>query len=163
MNHTKTHMTICKNCNSKFKTNRKSAIYCSDNCRVQAFRAREQQCWYCGDLATSRDHVIPHSLTGDKVRQWTGVDIVPCCISCNSTLGAQLFDRMADRLAYLARKLCERHNFNKPHVTWTEDDLAELTGNLRQYVKAKEFEFAAQRSRYLHVLLRQMQLEDIEQ
>lgn len=156
------HITICKYCGKQFTAERKSATYCSDSCRVRACRSRAQACWYCGEVATSRDHVIPHSTTGRNKRRYEGVELIECCASCNSILGANLFDTLAERVAFLARRFRDKHKLNKPHVEWSEEDVAELQGNLRQYVKAKELEWARNRSRYLHMLLRQALLEDID-
>lgn len=38
-------------------------------------------CVYCGDIATTWDHIVPVSKGG----QTTPGNIVPCCISCNSS------------------------------------------------------------------------------
>ncbi len=156
------HVTNCKQCGKQFTAERKSATYCSDSCRVRACRSRALECWYCGDVANSRDHVIPHTTTGLNQRRYDGVELIECCANCNSILGANLFDTLAQRVAFLAKRFCVKHKLDKPHVEWSEDDLAELKGNLRQYVKAKELEWARNRSRYLHMLLRQALLEEID-
>lgn len=40
-------------------------------------------CYYCADVATSRDHIWPRSRGGMDVK-W---NIVPCCTRCNSSKG----------------------------------------------------------------------------
>jgi hypothetical protein len=156
------HITTCKQCGKQFTAQRKSATYCSDSCRVRACRSRALECWYCGDVATSRDHVIPHAATGLNNRRYEGVELIECCANCNSILGANLFNTLAERVEFLAKRFCAKHKLNRPHIEWSEDDLNELTGNLRQYVRAKEIEWAKNQSRYLHMTLRHAVLVDID-
>lgn len=157
------HTVVCKQCGTKFRATRKSAIYCSTPCRVAAFRSVKDLCWYCGAIANSRDHVIPHSLTGDKVRQWTGVDIVECCVDCNSSLGSQLFDTMAERVEYLARRFFARHKLGANQPDWSLAEIAELTGTLRTYIIEAQRAWEIKKARHMHLTLRAAQLGDIEQ
>lgn len=156
------HITTCKHCGKQFTAQKRSATYCSDSCRVRACRSRALECWYCGDVATSRDHVIPHATTGLNKRRYEGVELIECCANCNSILGANLFETLTERVEYLAKRFGAKHKLNSPRVEWSEDEIAELNGNLRQYIRAKEIEWAQKRQRYLHMLLRHALLADID-
>lgn len=154
--------TSCGYCGKTFTARRASAVYCSDSCRVRASRDRRYLCWYCGDHATQRDHVIPHSLVGEKVRRWAGVDLVECCPECNSLLGTNLFQTMAQRCAFLAVKLRKKHRLASGRVEWSEEELCELTGSLQSYIRGAEATYWRNWRRYNHVCLRAAQIDAVD-
>lgn len=53
--------------------------------RQSIFEAFNQQCAYCGNPATSLDHVIPKYLGGETVT----TNLVPSCQRCNQNKGSQ--------------------------------------------------------------------------
>lgn len=99
-------------------------------------------CYYCGQIATSIDHVIPHSI---RQRLSEGIEnpitaltiTVPSCRECNSTLGARVYGNgtLKDR-----KEACKVHirkkykNFLKIPI-WTENEIKELGPELEMYVR----------------------------
>lgn len=92
-------------------------------------------CFYCGDLATQEDHVIPHSFphSGDNRMGWF-VDTVPSCQECNAVLHTSLFDTLDERLAYLAGKMKLRYKSELKHPVWSKQELSELSPRLRKQI-----------------------------
>lgn len=152
----------CAYCGESFVGHRASATYCSASCRVRASRDRQFLCWYCGDRGSQRDHVVPHSLTGDKVRRWSGVDWVECCAECNRILGANLFQTMEERIVYLSGRFRRKHRLTLGRVEWDEVEIMELQGSLRSYVAAAERQYWANWARYNHMMLRVAQMVVLE-
>jgi hypothetical protein len=90
-------------------------------------------CIYCGMPASTKDHLLPVTMTGDTVRKF--VAVVPSCIQCNSAIGDRVGYRVTERRAE-AHRCIERKN-RKLLVAprWTEDDLDELGPLLRFHVE----------------------------
>ena len=65
-------------------------------------------CTYCGDLANTRDHIIPVSYT-HGFRVFLGTKWVWCCRECNTLLGNKMFDGIAGKAEYLYYALIEKH------------------------------------------------------
>lgn len=47
--------------------------------RAKLFRLTNGRCWYCGQAADNRDHVIPRSKGGSNKH----INLVPSCRACN--------------------------------------------------------------------------------
>ena len=156
------HLVSCLYCTKDFTAHRASALYCSNSCRVRASRDRNYMCFYCGDRANQRDHVIPHAICSAKVRQWSEVDLVECCAECNRILGANLFDKMHERVQYLSRRFRQKHKLARAHIEWSEGELRELSTSLRDFVQSGERLYWARWRRWQHMILREAQLRDIE-
>ncbi len=93
-----------------------------------AFFATGGLCWYCGDEATTVDHIHPQSRGGDNIRYF---NLLPACRRCNSSKNdAPLRDfrqRMGERwVSELIRKghfeEADRQTLTDegPHVFWGE-------------------------------------------
>lgn len=86
-------------------------------------------CIYCGDRATSRDHVPPRCETPGVTATY------PACSDCNSgILGGRPLMTVEARRAYVAGALrgrLARH----PGARWSRDELAELGPSLRTSVE----------------------------
>lgn len=152
----------CGYCGKKFTAQRASAVYCSDSCRVRASRERKYSCWYCGDMSSGRDRVVPHSVKTEVVRRWAGVEAVECCDECNKLLGANLFPTMSHRCAALSAAIRKKHKLHRRIPAWSEEELSELRGSLRVYVAASQDLHKRHWSRYLHVLARVAQMGAVE-
>jgi hypothetical protein len=107
------------------------------------------RCYYCGDPATSIDHVVPQSmlqtlrLLGDDeatavLARHGRVMLVPCCRECNSILGNKYFDTLRKRKEHLKRRLRERNRKLLSMPPWTDRELGDLRGRLRDYVIASQ-------------------------
>lgn len=89
-------------------------------------------CMYCGQTATSWDHVVP---VAASVRLEGLMLKVPACQPCNSTLQDNLYTTLQDRrthvLVYLKRKMKGLRV-----AEWTAEELAALKSTLRSTVIA---------------------------
>lgn len=108
---------------------------------IKAFRWAD--CTYCGDSATSVDHVVPltyASPTGN--RKGVNPDIrkkaVPCCCECNSLLGSKSYFTISERAEFLSQRLAVRHRKLLALPIWSDEEIDLLRGNLRQNVKANQ-------------------------
>lgn len=92
-------------------------------------------CHYCNDIATTRDHVRPRSLTSNGAQE--DIPTVPCCRDCNCKIlrSAPLFTD-AERGARVAAVLGGRLLKAGP-PKWTEEEATEeLRGGLRRRIVA---------------------------
>ena len=124
-------------------------------------------CTYCGDLATTVDHVIPVSWSSGKKRKRRRLDLpglkVPSCGDCNSRLTDRPIFTIVERKDFIAVEL-EKRWTRRRQVQWTEDDLAGLGPNLRRAVTLKIAEYQKLESRLeyakLHSLSRSLILRE---
>lgn len=100
---------------------------------------RSKPCHYCGMLASGVDHIPPISvriaLAESGIEgQWPIKD-VPCCVECNSAIGASAPFSLGDRRkivkAFLRRKY--RQCLKTPH--WEEAEIACLGYGLQLLVR----------------------------
>lgn len=105
--------------------------------RFVASMASESCCSYCGDPATSWDHVVPHSFehAADTTRKYSR-GVVPCCHHCNSTLGAVFCGSLDARLEHLAQRIRKKYAKLLKAPDWTDQEIKELGSNLRDSVIA---------------------------
>lgn len=98
-----------------------------------------EACFYCGDIATEEDHVIPHSFLHGlgAARTGYGTDTLPACRECNGMLGSLVFDTLEERLDELAFKTKTKYKQALSKPDWAERELNELTGNLRGQIRAQ--------------------------
>jgi len=93
-------------------------------------------CTYCGDRATTLDHVVPYAFAGKlppNARKG-GSDAgktVPACGDCNSWLGSRMFKTIAARKQAVADALPRRHAKLLATPIWTADELLEVSRSLR--------------------------------
>ncbi len=90
-------------------------------------------CFYCGELATCEDHVIPHSMRyamGINRRDY-GTDTLPACHECNGLLGSNVFDTLTERKTYLDTALRKRYANELHYKPWSQAELEELGYSLR--------------------------------
>jgi hypothetical protein len=104
-------------------------------------------CTYCGSSEElSRDHVIPVSYT-HLCRTFTDTRCVPACAECNALLGDRMLPTVADRAAYLAQRLAQRHRKFLFLPKWDSSDLEELGPRLRASVEFAQANAAVVRAR----------------
>lgn len=111
-------------------------------------------CIYCGNRATCRDHVIPFSY--DSIADRTAADfphtnIVPACVSCNTTLGNIFITSIAERSAYLYKTLETKNKKILSQPEWTKEDMKHLTGSLRKTITALAFKRNIIKERLSHM------------
>src|SRR5438105_4315346 len=93
-------------------------------------------CAYCGEFASTRDHVVPRSWTGSAKPRWNQSEWVWACSECNSLLGSSIFDTFVDRREFIREKLRLKYKKLLATPDWTEAELSELHGRLRKTVQA---------------------------
>lgn len=88
-------------------------------------------CSYCGQSATTKDHLESRTWTGHRTQGFRG-PWVWACQECNSILGDKRIPDQEDRKVYVANRLTEMY--------WGEamrplPELDGLEGNLRRYTE----------------------------
>lgn len=99
-------------------------------------------CVYCGDPATTIDHVIPVNFAS-KVRRKKGrphkrrdlgVPQVPACLDCNAILTDRFLLTVEARREFIATYLSNQLRSNRL-TQWTEDELQDLGPALQASVR----------------------------
>jgi len=98
-------------------------------------------CVYCGDPATDFDHVLPvckvylfdlNVITRKRFPQ--AFCMVPCCKSCNSLAGQEIFFWIKEKRRYIQEKLRNKNIKKLRTVMWDADEIAELGPNMKNEV-----------------------------
>ena len=150
-------------CEQEFMLSKARRLFCSDKCKTR-FGKEHTSCFYCGELGETRDHVIPHSLTenaGSK-RQWS-VDWVYCCSECNTLLGNYLGGSFYDRVLHLHDKFKRRKKLNKAHVEWDEDDLEDMSSDMRNWIIKEQDKRKIDERRLDHIMLTALKVAKFEE
>jgi hypothetical protein len=98
-------------------------------------------CTYCGDIADTLDHVIPHSYTrksAKEKRKYAREHCVPCCRECNSLLGNKLFCTVWARAEYLKKKYEKRYKKILSLPDWQVEDMDDMGHNMRQIIESSQ-------------------------
>lgn len=95
-------------------------------------RINGDQCVYCGQPATTDEHYPPIAATGA-----TGDGLIlPACSECNTLAGANFpydFDR---RVEYVKGKIKNKYRHALRSITWSEEELSELSPKLEKEFRA---------------------------
>ena len=102
-------------------------------------------CYYCGVTASGIDHVVPQKLLRgavlagdlDSYFDMTGhgrILEVDSCQQCNSILGAKFDSSLAERKARVKARLKQKLAHDLAMPDWSEDQLNELSPDLRTWV-----------------------------
>jgi hypothetical protein len=152
-------MTInrdCLFCGDRFEYKLQRKVFCSDICRVRYNREENLRCFYCGDLADTRDHVYPHSLQGGA--KFEGVETVNACRECNSMLGVKASIWIEERFTYLIDKTVRKYQLNKLIPEWSDAELNGLGKSLRQRIAGKIKQRQRALERVMHMKLQLQQI-----
>ena len=113
-------------------------------------------CTYCGEIATTIDHVVPWSWNHSQERKRSGgnscSNLTPACLDCNVRLGDVALFTITDRAWHLAGKI--RAKIKKASkVKWTTEELSELgtQGFLRGHVERRIFELETMQRRLVNL------------
>lgn len=136
----------CKYCGKDFKSKNNWQQYCSDRCRNhywQESNSRQKSefnaktCYYCGQLATTIDHVPPQSARIELHSLGLTTKFpffeVGACKECNSALGARGIWTLAGRKRYIKAFLQKKYKKYLRIPDWDEAALKELGDTLRDY------------------------------
>lgn len=105
------------------------------------------KCIYCGEPADTTEHLIPWSFISKPYenRKLKGF-CTYACQECNSLAGNKLFMTFEERVNYVSSKLRKKHRKDMTAL-WDKDELSELSGNLKTWVRCKNFENLRTRDR----------------
>lgn len=100
------------------------------------FSAEVASCYYCGDPATTVDHVPPRCvrrmmLADQRAFGQFKFYELDCCKECNSALGKKLWTP-AERKAYIGKWLQRRYRKILKMPDWSTAELAEISENLQK-------------------------------
>lgn len=122
-------MTInrdCLFCAGRFTAKLERRLFCSDICRVRYNREERLKCFYCGDLASDREHVTPHSATNAGGHKFNGKETVNCCSECNTLLGTVYPYDLQARINYLYEKIIKKYQLDVLIPEWADEEFEEL-------------------------------------
>jgi len=134
---------VCRVCHDTFVPDEtwRHASVCGHTCRLKLWQTPasyilESDCVYCGDIATTSDHVPPTVARGSILERGEQ-DLypffeVPACRNCNcAILNRKPAWTLTERFK-LVRDYLKRNTHWMPD--WTPQEIAEVRGNLRKSV-----------------------------
>lgn len=89
-------------------------------------------CVYCGELADTKDHLLPRNYTGDAER--IRVPVVPSCRECNSTLNDIYMPDVIERREYVQSKYKIKYKSLLKVIWYSDSDLLEFGPQLRSVI-----------------------------
>jgi hypothetical protein len=141
----------CLFCATRFTAVMQRRLFCSAVCRVRYNREEKLRCFYCGELATDRDHVWPHSAQTLGERRWRGQETVNACGDCNGRLGAQSPGNLEKRIEVLMASVAKEHKLQKTMPEWNDEELGDLGASLRKRIAGKIRARQRAIERFLHM------------
>lgn len=141
----------CLYCSSRFMAKLDRRLFCSDACRARHNRETHLTCFYCGEVATSKEHIYPQS-----IKRHGNNETVRACHECNQLAGVLAPFDIEERVQYLIGKLSTRYRLNKRIAEWDDEEIMELGPKLKSMVQAKILarQRAANRVLYMEGVLR---------
>lgn len=98
-------------------------------------------CAYCGQLADTRDHVLPVSYRANRNRKHNGKHYgsgtVPACRRCNSWLNDICPDDLSARAEELAEMLMRKNGKLLNQPAWSDEEIEELGPTMQQYIRGR--------------------------
>uniref|UniRef100_A0A6H1ZLB3 Uncharacterized protein n=1 Tax=viral metagenome TaxID=1070528 RepID=A0A6H1ZLB3_9ZZZZ len=99
-------------------------------------------CIYCGLIATDKEHLIPRSWIEETKRlKALGFNveipkevIVPACRECNMIATGNFFKGFKEKKEFIQEKIIKRYKRFAKISFWTEEEINELEGRLREEV-----------------------------
>jgi len=107
-------------------------------------------CVYCGELADTLDHVPPVAISANLDLEMKHM-VVPACRECNSTLHDKFLLRLDDRAEHLLNRYKTKYKKHDSTVAWDEDEIEELSGHLKTYIRGCQHEYQRFRDRIDHL------------
>lgn len=138
----------CHNCGTRFTTSSSRRLFCSDKCKVRYHREHSLTCFYCGDLADSKDHILP------QVDGGANGETVLSCRDCNVRMGARGALSIDQRLSLLIESLERKFQLTKPIPEWDDEELEELGHSLRSRIKSAIHQRQNALERVIHIRAR---------
>ena len=97
---------------------------------------KDKRCYYCGDIATTKDHVPSlYYLDGVGLENLTAKPVlVSCCSECNTMLGKDS-STLELNVKFLYKKIQKKYKKILESSVWEEDELEEIDeGYLKDYI-----------------------------
>lgn len=91
-------------------------------------------CIYCGERGFTKDHLLPRGWSGESKRKF--VATVPACGECNSLLGPTLTWSITERRAIAHAKLRWKRRRLLMTQEFSESELDEFEGRMRDFIEA---------------------------
>jgi len=88
--------------------------------RESIYQAWNYKCGYCGDSATSLDHIIPRFKSGSSSRH----NLLPCCRSCNSNKGSNDMQEWFQSQSFFSSATLDRIN------SWCQQESVFIFGEI---------------------------------
>lgn len=124
----------CIQCEEIFQPTDKHVLFCSNKCS-KAFNKNNNTCFYClSKYGDTRDHVTPHSASGYVKRKFSGLELVPACRECNTTLQDDYPFELDRRIDLLIERTIRRYGLNQLPAKWTLEELLDLGPTLQSAV-----------------------------
>ncbi|MCD4760255.1 HNH endonuclease [archaeon] len=104
-----------------------------------------KKCFYCGEDANTKDHIIPVSYYYSGKRQnrhftsdYGKENIVDCCRECNCIAGNKVFDNVYKKKEYIQERLTRKYKkvINSPF--WSEEDINAMGKMLKREIKIQQ-------------------------
>jgi 5-methylcytosine-specific restriction endonuclease McrA len=87
--------------------------------RESIYQAWDYKCGYCGDAATSLDHIVPRFKSGSSNRH----NLLPCCRRCNALKGSEDMKSWYTKQPYFSIETFDRIE------TWTKQQSTFIFGD----------------------------------
>ena len=117
-------------------------------------------CVYCGEVADTLDHVPPVRIAESLDLEMTHM-LVPACRECNSTLSAKYLLYLDERAEHLLQRYKTKYKKHDSAVAWDEDEIEELSGSLKTYIRGCQLEYQRFRER-ISSLRHRIQLSELD-
>lgn len=99
--------------------------------RVRMRLTRPFRCAYCHEIATTMDHVVPKSCSGQLGNLFNRDVTVPCCNTCNVLLGTYSRSEVHVRAGYLVDRYRTKYAKVLRFPSWSDEELEEMGTRLR--------------------------------
>ena len=86
--------------------------------REEIYKDWDHKCGYCGDLATSLDHIIPRHRSGHTSRK----NLLPCCRFCNQSKASNILEEWYRKQSFFTQDRMDRI------TDWTKQEIIDLLG-----------------------------------
>jgi hypothetical protein len=101
------------------------------------FFGSDAVCFYCGEPANSRDHVIPHSFLTITDRSFERGIFTKACRDCNVRMGAFMPDSLAAKCERINALLSRNYRSVLEMPEWTRRELRDMKRTLRTAVQLR--------------------------
>lgn len=98
---------------------------------VVAWMFEHQTCFYCGEHAFEKEHVVPQVV---QYPTW----IVPSCRECNALAGLTVFVSALDKMQWLQDVRTRKYAKLIAAPDWTFEEIDDLGKNLRSKIRAAQ-------------------------